>query len=233
MSAQSTDKTKKHRSALEWMTRGLGILVGFFSFEHGLLEALQGNTVPVKGPVGFDIKLLGFGYVIDAIGQDWKFWPGASEPAFTIVPNYLITGISAMVVGIIVVLWVLFMMNSKFGVPGFAGLTVLLFLFGGGFAPIFTSIYTVTCALLQNREHRWWKAHIPLKTARIIGRVWPWLFGFTLLFSFIAVSTAVFGYPFVWFLPDAVVGKLLMWIGNANSLLTIICILASIARDTL
>lgn len=232
MNIQSTDKTKKHRSAMEWMTRGLGVLVGFFSFEHGLLEALQGNTVPVIGPVGFDIKMLGFGYIIDAIGQNWKFWTGAMEPAFTVVPNYLITGISAMTIGIIIVLWALFMMKTKFGVPGFAGLTVLMFLFGGGFATVFTSLYTVICALLQNKEHRWWKTHIPLKTAWTIGRVWPWLFVFTLLSSFIAVSTAVFGYPFVWFLPDAVVGKLLVLIGNANSLLTIICILASIVHDT-
>ena len=233
MNIQITDKTKTHRSAMEWMTRGLGVLVGFFSFEHGLLEALQGNTVPVTGPVGYDIKMLGYGYIIDAIGQNWKFWTGAMEPAFTVVPNYLITGISAMTIGIIIVLWALFMMKSKFGVPGFAGLTVLMFFFGGGFATVFTSLFTVVCALLQNKERRWWKTHIPLKTALIIGRVWPWLFVFTLLFSFIAVSTTVFGYPLVWFLPDAVVGRLLLPIGHANSLLTIICVLASIVHDTL
>ena len=155
------------------------------------------------------------------------------EPAFTVVPNYLITGISAMTIGIIIVLWALFMMKSKFGVPVFAGLTVLLFLFGGGFATVFTSLFTVICALLQNKEHRWWKTHIPLKTAWTIGRIWPWLFVFTFLSSFIVVSTAVFGYPHVWFLPDAVVGKLLVLIGNVNSSLTIICILASIVHDTL
>lgn len=233
MNIQSTDKINKPRSALEWMTLGLGVLVGFFSFEHGLFEALQGNTVPVIGPVGFDIKMFGFGYIIDAIGQNWKFWSGAMEPAFTVVPNYLITGISAMAIGIIIVLWALFMMKSKVGVPGFIGLTVLMFLFGGGFATVFTSLYTVICASLQNKEHKWGKTHIPLKAAWTIGRIWPWLFVFTFLSSFMVLSATVFGYPFVWFLPDAVVGKQLVLIGNANSLLTIICILASIVHDTL
>ena len=66
-----------------------GILIGIAGVEHGIFEILQGD-VPTSG------------LMIDAIGDAYRFWPGAMETALTIIPNYLWTGILAVFFGILV-----------------------------------------------------------------------------------------------------------------------------------
>jgi hypothetical protein len=68
----------------------LGIFAGLGGgVLHGIGEVLQGNVAPN-------------GIMIEA-------WPAlrvvAGEPAMTIVPNFLLTGILAIVMGIIVTIW--------------------------------------------------------------------------------------------------------------------------------
>ena len=58
----------------------IGVFFGLFSgINHGIFEILQGNA-PTNG------------LVISAIGEAQRFWVEANEPAFTIVPNLMITG---------------------------------------------------------------------------------------------------------------------------------------------
>jgi len=71
------------KSALRVLASTVGALVGLYGIEHGIFEVLQGDT-PTEG------------LLIDAIGPAQEFWPGATEPAFSIIPNYLITGILAI-----------------------------------------------------------------------------------------------------------------------------------------
>jgi len=54
----------------------VGILCGISGIEHGFFETLQGNTVPNK-------------LLISAIGPANRFWPGGTETALTIIPNFL------------------------------------------------------------------------------------------------------------------------------------------------
>ena len=57
---------------------------------HGFFEILQGN---VSTPSLF----------ISAIGESQKMWPHGNEPAFTLIPNFLVTGIAEMLVGLAIV----------------------------------------------------------------------------------------------------------------------------------
>lgn len=78
--------------AIQTIVATLGVIFGIGGMGHGFFEVLQGNTVTN-------------GYVIEAIGEANRMWPHGNEPAFTIIPNFLITGIAAMLVGVAVIIW--------------------------------------------------------------------------------------------------------------------------------
>jgi len=165
-------------SATRWVVTVYGLLVGFAGIEHGIFEALQGN-IPTE-----DI-------MINAIGPGQTFWSGASERALTIIPNFLITGILAISFGIIVILWSILFIERKYGAILFLVFTFILFLVGGGFAPIFVSLVASATATRINKPLSWWKNHIPSKTYKL----WPWaLILFVIIFTS-AVGLQIFGTP--------------------------------------
>jgi hypothetical protein len=93
------------------------------AMEHGLFETLQGNHEPQ-------------GIIIDAIGHQANSVFQGSEPALTIIPNFLATGILAMIVSLIVVIWAAKFVQRKNGVLLLILLSTILFLVGGGLAPL-------------------------------------------------------------------------------------------------
>ncbi len=166
-------------SATRWVVTVYGLLVGFAGIEHGIFEALQGN-IPTEG------------IMINAIGPAQTFWPGASERALTIIPNYLLTGIIAIIFGIIVILWSLFYIERKYGATLFLVFTITLFLVGGGFAPIFVSLTASATATRINQPLNWWKKHLPNQTHKL----WPWALVLFVIVFILAVGMQIFGAPF-------------------------------------
>jgi hypothetical protein len=75
-----------HLNATRIIMTTIGVIFGIGGMNHGPFEFLQGNT-PTNG------------LIIQAIGPEQRFWPLGTEEAFTIVPNYMITGLLAMMVG--------------------------------------------------------------------------------------------------------------------------------------
>ena len=72
----------------------LGAFAGFGGPEHGYFEMLQGHVKPDS-------------LVISAIGPPCvpeEVWH-LCEPAMTVIPSFLITGIVATVLGIITMIW--------------------------------------------------------------------------------------------------------------------------------
>lgn len=62
----------------------IGVLLGMGGFiNHGFFEVLQGYTSTN-------------GYFIEGIGKANRFWVHGTEAAFTIIPNFLVTGICVM-----------------------------------------------------------------------------------------------------------------------------------------
>jgi hypothetical protein len=97
----------------------LGVMVGVSGLDHGFFEILQGNT-PTPG------------LIVQAIGPDQRMWLHGTEEAFTIVPNFLLSGILAMAVGLLILVWSIGFIDRPRGSLVFLGLSGVLFLIGGG-----------------------------------------------------------------------------------------------------
>jgi len=97
----------------------LGIFAGVSGASHGPGEILQGNIAPS-------------GIMIEA-------WPRltwlAGEPAMTIVPSFLVTGVLAVIFGLIVTVWAAAFVQRKNGGLVLILFSVILLLVGGGFFP--------------------------------------------------------------------------------------------------
>jgi hypothetical protein len=169
----------------------LGVLVGLAGVDHGILEFLQGDVAPS-------------GLMIDAIGPAQRFWEHGTETALTIVPSFLLTGILAVVVGLLVTLWAGAFVHHKYGASVLMLLSVILFLVGGGFAPIFMAVLASLTATRINKPLTWWRTVVPDGLRNVLARAWP---GSTIAFVFaflISVEIAILGWPLtLWYNADA------------------------------
>lgn len=138
----------------------LGFTAGFSGSGHGIYEILQGNI----RPQGLAIASIGPPCNPDAM---WN----ACEPAMTIFPNFLITGILALLLGLLIMLWSLLFVQRKYGGQILILLSLLLLLFGGGFFPPLIGIVAGIAGLRINKPLPKTKPG-PVRTG--IGRLWPW-----------------------------------------------------------
>jgi hypothetical protein len=159
----------------------VGILCGISGLEHGIFETLQGNAMPG-------------GLLISAIGPANRYWPGGTETALTIIPNFFITGILAILASIMVIVWSSVFIHRKHGAAIFLLLSIVQFLVGGGFAQIFLVLVTAAAATQINAPLTWWRDRLPTGIRRALVKSWLGLLVvFLLLFSG-AIVAAVFGY---------------------------------------
>ncbi|HLN46461.1 MAG TPA: hypothetical protein VK209_12215 [Candidatus Sulfotelmatobacter sp.] len=119
----------------------LGIFAGLGGPVHGPGEILQGHIAP--GSIVFEA------------------WPGfealSGEPAMTIIPNLLITGIFAIIIGIVLSVWSAKFIDGKFGGLVMILLTVGLLLFGGGLIPpLFGFVAGILALVLNWRRVKGW-----------------------------------------------------------------------------
>ncbi len=121
----------------------IGIFGGLGGASHGPGEMLQGNTAPDS-------------LVIEA-------WPEltalAGEPAMTIIPNFLLTGVLTVIVGVIVAVWAAKFVQRKNGGLVLILLSIIMLLVGGGlFPPVFGVaagiIGTRINSVSESTEHR-------------------------------------------------------------------------------
>src|SRR5512140_2934526 len=96
-----------------------GISLGIAGLNHGFFETLQGNT-PTNG------------LIIQAIGAANRMWLHGTEEAFTIIPNFLVTGLLAILVSLAIMVWSVGFVHKQHGPTVFILLFILLFLVGGG-----------------------------------------------------------------------------------------------------
>lgn len=139
----------------------LGTIFGISGMNHGFFEMLQGNV-----PTG--------GLFISAIGEAQKMWPHGNELAFTLIPNFFMTGIAAMIVGLVIIIWSLGFVHKKNGPTIFILLFALLLMVGGGVAQIlfFPWIWLVSTRI--NKPLTWWQKILPLEIQKPLGKLWLW-----------------------------------------------------------
>jgi hypothetical protein len=160
----------------------IGVLLGIAGFEHGFFEVLQGNT-PTDG------------LIIQAIGEAQQMWYYGTEEAFTLVPNFLITGILAMTISLAIIVWSVGFLHTKHGATVFGLLFVLLFFFGGGIAAqVVIAPPTWAAATRINKPLTWWRKRLPENVRRLLARLWPYTLILGALSFVIGLLIAVFGY---------------------------------------
>ena len=78
-------------------------------------------------------------------------------------------------------------------------LSIILFLVGGGFAPIIMAVLASLAATRINKPLTWWRTVVPDGVRSVLARIWLWsLVAFVVLFL-ICVEIAVFGWPLTLF----------------------------------
>jgi hypothetical protein len=167
----------------------LGALVGLAGIDHGIFEILQGHIAPSS-------------LLIAAIGPAQRFWSYGEETALTIIPSFLLSGILAVILGILVIVWAIGFIDRKHGAGILMLLSIALFLVGGGFAPIFMAVIASLTATRINKPLKFWRKVLPGGVRAFLGKIWlVVLVAFLLIFVF-SVVTAIFGWPLTVFFDD-------------------------------
>jgi hypothetical protein len=156
------------KSATRIMISTFGILVGLAGIEHGTGEVLQGSVAPV--------------------GIMFPSWPDSAffrslngEPAISLVPNLLVTGILAIGFSLIFAVWSIGFAERKHRGWILALLSVVLLLTGGGvFPPVFGMLIAAAASRIHSAS-RERLTHAPGGIRPILGKLWPWFFGASLI----------------------------------------------------
>jgi hypothetical protein len=179
--------TAKTNPSARWSpTRMIATTVGVFfglfsSINHGIFEILQGNR-------------LTSGLLINAIGEAQRFWPDGTEPAFTLIPNYMITGIAAVLVGVAIIIWSIWYLPTKHGRRVYLGLFILSFLVGGGIGQAFFFIPAWAFATRMGKPLYWWRKTLPHRSLPLIARLWKSALFLAVVLMLIGLEMAIFGY---------------------------------------
>ncbi|MGD9093570.1 MAG: hypothetical protein PVF74_12040, partial [Anaerolineales bacterium] len=102
----------------------IGVYAGLLGAVHGVYEILQGNAAPTR-------------YLINAIGPPCQveLASHACFPALTLLPNFLISGILSVIIGLVIIFRSLAFVERDNGGLILILLSLLLLPICGGFLP--------------------------------------------------------------------------------------------------
>jgi len=132
----------------------LAIVGGVF---HGIFEVMQGNNSTED--------------ILARIG------------AYTIIPNYIITGIATIFLSLLILVWTIGFVAKKYGPIVFLLLSILFFFVGGGIATSFGLLITWLIATRINKPLTLWQKILPAKLRKHLSKMWLKAF----LTSFISI----------------------------------------------
>ena len=114
----------------------LGIFTGLGGASHGPGEMLLGNVAPSN-----------------IVFQAWPSLTAlGGEPAMTIIPNLLVTGLLTIILGVLLAVWAAKFISRKHGGLVVILLTIVLLLVGGGLMPALFGIAAGVVAILLNHK---------------------------------------------------------------------------------
>jgi hypothetical protein len=169
------------REGARAVAAALGVCVGVSGLDHGFFEALQGNTATP-------------GLLVKAIGPDQRMWIHGTEDAFTLVPNFLATGILSMIVGLLVIVWSIGFVHRPTGSRILLLLGMLMFLVGGGIGMLLFLLFGWATARGIHRPAAWWRSVLPTGTPKPRSRIRRALVALSLALYAFALQIAVTGY---------------------------------------
>ena len=160
----------------------IGILLGIAGIvNHGIFEILQGYTSTN-------------GFFIEAIGEANRYWIHGTEAAFTVIHNFLITGIFAILAGLSLIIWTFRFIQRKYGAIVFLMLFILLTLVGGGIGYIILFVPTWLFSTRINKSLKWWKKLISARRRIMLSELWIYSLVTTSISWLILMELGIFGY---------------------------------------
>ena len=160
----------------------IGTLLGLAGIvNHGLFEILQGSTSTN-------------GFYIEAISEVHRFWLHGTEGAFTIIHNFLITGICVILVGVGIIVWSLKYTHVKHWATVFILLLILLTLVGGGIGHILLYLPTWALATRIHKPLDWWEKTLPVRFRKNCSTLWKYSLAATSISWLILMELGIFGY---------------------------------------
>ena len=188
-----------------------GFLCGLTGIIAGFFEILQGNIAPD-------------GYVISTIGPEYAMYKDFTYFAVTIIPNFMLTGILAIVTSSLFMLWSVKHIQRKNGVWGLLVLSVIQMLVGGAWV---IDLALITCLLATriNKPLNWWRRNLPVNVRVWLVKLFPFSFVAYALISLSMLVLTVMGVN-----SEALI-KLLEPLATAMFVPILLLILGGIASD--
>jgi hypothetical protein len=135
----------------------LGLLAALNALDHGIGAITQGSGAPP------DVVFESWGHV-DA------FEPLNGEPALTVIPDLLVSGLITVLAAVVLGALVVLRPAGRRTGPIVLGLALLLLLIGGGFGPPLLAIVVGLMAMRIGTQ-----STRPVgSVARGVARLWPW-----------------------------------------------------------
>ncbi len=173
-----------------------GVIAALAGIEHGIGEILQGNIAP--GGIVF---------------LSWPHSPFfenlGGEPAMTLIPNLLVSGILASFFSLVFLLWATLFAERKNSGLILMLLSVVMLLVGGGFGPPLLGLILSATATRIHAPLTWWRTRLSVGLRNFLSKVWLW--------SFVAAVTA-----WLLLLPGSSLLAYYLGVNNANLVLTLI-----------
>lgn len=144
-----------------------GAFAALMGVEHGIGEILQGSVRPA------DLFILSW--------PDAKFFEILSgEPALTVIPNMLITGLLAVVFSLTYLAWTTWYVDRKNAGLVMMLLTIPMLLFGAGLFPPVLGLL-IGAAAWRFGASRKARSKAPSPLQRTLAGLFPWAYGACLL----------------------------------------------------
>jgi hypothetical protein len=202
--------------ATQNVVRGFGLILSLAGFEHGIGEILQGNTSTN------DI-------FIQSWGDSELFSILSGEPAMTLIPNFLVSGILTIILSCLAAAWCLFFLAKSRSSLVLLLLSVALLLVGGGFGPPLVGIIIGLAGTQLDSDFSWLKSLRSKSLFRTAARIWP--------FS-LALGLACYLYLFpvsiiLWGAWDIFIAEMIAIAGILAFLMIFVSILSAYSFDTI
>lgn len=156
------------KNAIRTTTAIFGALAGLAGIEHGVGEILQGSTAPES-------------IFIQSWPHSAAFAVVSGEPALTVLPNLRITGILAVTLSLIFMIWAVFFVQRRHGGRMLMLLCIPMLLLGAGFGPPLLGLITGAAAAraqaAANARAVTGPRNAPSALRRLLSRLWPWFLG--------------------------------------------------------
>lgn len=148
---------------------------------HAIFEIFQGMK-PTNG------------FLIKAIDISHQFWKYGTEEAITILPTFLLAGLTTILIATLIIIWSIKIVSHRHGALIFLLLIIALTLVGGGIAHMIFSLCIWGWAIHINKSLVWWQRVLPPMTKSFSYKMWVITLLLTSIFWLFTMQLGIFGY---------------------------------------